>query len=84
MCYFFILHLKGLLFPRLTHLYMTAIAVAQMSKVKRYGVWPHSPFYHKAQVSLTTTSGPAQVLVMIDELFSGEKYTGTNEKKKSI
>lgn len=59
-----------------THLYMAAVSITEVSKVKGQGVWPHSPLHHKAQVGFVAALCPAHVLVVVDELFGGQKHTG--------
>lgn len=63
-----------------TYLYMASIAIPEVSKVKGQGVWPHSSLYYKAEVCLMAALSPAHILVMVDELFSGQKHTEKNEK----
>lgn len=59
------------------HLDMAAVAIAEVSKVKGQRVWSNSPLHHKAQVGFMSTSGPAHIFVMVNELFSGQKHTET-------
>lgn len=63
---------------------MAAIAIAEMSKVKGQGVWAHSPLYYKAEVCLVPAPGPAHILVMEDELFSGQKHTETKGQANDV
>lgn len=64
-----------------TDLDMAATAIAQVSKVEGQGIRPHSPFHNKAEVSLVSAPRPAHVRVVVDELFSGQKHTGTKGEK---
>lgn len=61
----------------LPYLYMTARAIAQVSKVKGQWVRANASFHHKTKVSLMSPTCPAHILIMKVELLLRQEHTTT-------
>lgn len=57
------------------HFYMAAGAIAQVSEVKREGVWASASLYYKTKVRLVSPSGPAHILIIEDKFPLGHENT---------